>query len=385
MTIPYRWTCVTADVPWSPRDGAQLVSIDGSLFLLGGWNQYAGRRDDLAGDGVGTFESEVCSEVWRSDDDGATWSLVTTAPWSGRHMHGGLVHDGHIWIVGAENGTPDDVWRSPDGVNWELVADTVPWEERGNQLVTVFDGAIWVMGGQAGAAAQTSFVADLKAGKPFTPAPPPLRDVWRTENGKDWEQVTDSVPWAPRGMITGANGGVAVHDGRMWILGGGYVGSGGTTLSSLRYDLDEQPRLAARLYHNDVWSSSNGRDWTRHLADGEAAWAARSYHDTAAWDGRLWVIAGHRGVADRPEEVGTDGNRNDVWYSEDGEHWQELPDTPWSRRHACAVHVHRGALFLAAGNAMTISAEQVELSRRDFTHRVEAPWCPGEVWRLDRA
>eukprot|EP01046_Picozoa_sp_COSAG06_P032010 COSAG06_NODE_3167_length_5740_cov_2.153342_1_plen_41_part_00 len=31
--------------------------------------------------------------------------------------------------------------------------------------------------------------------------------------------VTDSAPWAPRGMITGSNGGVAVHNGRMWILG----------------------------------------------------------------------------------------------------------------------------------------------------------------------
>ena len=67
--------------------------------------------------------------------------------------------------------------------NWELVAATVPWQERGNQMVTVFDGSIWVMGGQAGAAGQTNFLADLKAGKSFPPAPPPLRDVWRTDDG----------------------------------------------------------------------------------------------------------------------------------------------------------------------------------------------------------
>ena len=30
----------------------------------------------------------------------------------------GVVHDGQIWIVGAENGTPDDVWKSKDGVTW---------------------------------------------------------------------------------------------------------------------------------------------------------------------------------------------------------------------------------------------------------------------------
>ena len=59
--------------------------------------------------------------------------------------------------------------------------------------------------------------------------------------------------------------------GRMWILGGGYVGRGGTTLSSLRYDLEQQPRLKTRLFHNDVWSSADGREWTCHLADGNAS------------------------------------------------------------------------------------------------------------------
>ena len=159
MSNTYTWSCVTSEVAWSPRDGAQLVSFHDKLFLLGGWNQYAGDRADLAGAGSGSFESEVCCEVWCSDD-GRSWSLAVTAPWSGRHMHGAVVHDDHIWVIGAENGTPDDVWKSKDGVNWELVAATVPWQERGNQLVTVFDGSIWVMGGQTGAAAQTSFVAD---------------------------------------------------------------------------------------------------------------------------------------------------------------------------------------------------------------------------------
>ena len=90
-------------------------------------------------------------------------------------------------------------------------------------------------------------------------------------------------------------------------------------------------------------------------------------------------------MADHPVELATDGNRNDVWYSADGEHWQELSHTPWSRRHACAVHVHQDALFLAAGSAVTISTEQAELSKHDFTHRVESAWRPGDVWRLDRA
>ena len=269
MTNPYTWTCVTSDVPWLPHDGAPLVSFEGKLFILGGWNQYAEKRPELAGEGAGSFESEVCSEVWCSEDDGASWSLATTAPWSGRHMHGGVVHDGHIWIVGAENATPDDVWKSKDGLNWELVAATVPWQERGNPMITVFDGWIWVMGGQVGAFSQTGFLEDLKAGRPIPPAPPRLRDVWRTQDGVSWKLVTDDAPWAPRGMITGANGGLPVLDSRMWILGGGYIGTGGTMLNSLRFDLEQQPRMKTRTFQSDVWSSADGREWTCHLASGK--------------------------------------------------------------------------------------------------------------------
>ena len=53
MTNAYRWSCVSSEVAWSPRDGAQLVSFQNKLFLLGGWNQYAGERADLAGAGAG--------------------------------------------------------------------------------------------------------------------------------------------------------------------------------------------------------------------------------------------------------------------------------------------------------------------------------------------
>ena len=52
MTHAYGWSCVSSQVAWSPRDGAQLVSFQDKLFLLGGWNQYAGDRVDLAGAGL---------------------------------------------------------------------------------------------------------------------------------------------------------------------------------------------------------------------------------------------------------------------------------------------------------------------------------------------
>ncbi len=39
----------------------------------------------------------------------------------------------------------------------------------------------------------------------------------------------------------------------------------------------------------------------------------------------------------------------DVWYSTDGDHWTELPDTPWIERHAASVFVLNGKLFMTGG------------------------------------
>ena len=45
-------------------------------------------------------------------------------------------------------------------------------------------------------------------------------------------------------------------------------------------------------------------------------------------------------------------NRNDVWYSDDGNNWYEAPATPWRPRHAASVFVFDGALWMVAGNNM---------------------------------
>ena len=57
----------------------------------------------------------------------------------------------------------------------------------------------------------------------------------------------------------------------------------------------------------------------------------------------MWVLEGWNNKG---------GNRNDVWYSGDGVHWYELPDTPWKPRHAASVFVFDNALWMVAGNNM---------------------------------
>ena len=104
-------------------------------------------------------------------------------------------------------------------------------------------------------------------------------------------------------------------------------------------DSSDTPTTPARRYYNDVWSSPDGVRWERHTE--HAPWAARQYHDVAVFDGRMWVLEGYSGA-----------NRNDVWYSEDGTNWYELPGTPWSPRHAASVFAFDEALWVVAGNNM---------------------------------
>ncbi|MFC1526421.1 hypothetical protein ACFL6X_06385 [Candidatus Latescibacterota bacterium] len=297
--------------PFAPRDGAGALAYRDKMWLLGGWNPGDKSHFPL-----------ICSnDVW-SSEDGAGW--VEEKPntfqvkdeelrgdWEGRHTSGYAIHRDRMWIVGGDpiqGHYQGDVWSSADGRGWVCATDQVPWAPRALHHTVAFQGHLWVMGGQTVpqfAGAETRFFGD----------------VWRSVDGAEWEEVgTRGQMWAPRGMI----GGSAVLHDRMWILGGG------------RYDTPDVPD---RAFYNDVWSSADGVHWERHLE--EAPWSPRQYHEVAVWDGKLWVLEGWN-----------QENRNDVWYSEDGDAWHELPDTPWAPRHAASVFVFADSLWMVAGNNM---------------------------------
>jgi hypothetical protein len=308
--LSYRWTPITLEAPFAARDGAGAVVFRDRMWLLGGWNP---------GDRV-HFPRTCNSEVW-SSIDGREWRRdLLQAPWEGRHTAGYALHDGGIWVVGGDpiqGHYQNDVWRSSDGVHWTLVTDRVPWGPRSLHHTVAHAGRLWVMGGQT----MPEFV-------PAGPGERFYNDIWSSADGRDWTRVTESAPWAPRGMI----GGSAVFADRIWLLGGG------------TYDT---PATPTRNFYNDVWSSADGVRWLRHVE--RAPWEPRQYHDVAVFDGRLWVMEGYGFSPGSP----TPGNLNDVWYSADGTNWYELPGTPWPPRHAASLFVHDDALWVVAGNNMT--------------------------------
>lgn len=301
-TPHYKWTCVTLNAPYAPRDGAGIVAMNGRMWMLGGWNP---------GDKV-HFPKICNSEVW-STSDGLDWRLdVPQAPWEGRHTAGYVVHQGRMWIVGGDCNQghyQKDVWSSADGVHWDLVTDSVPWFPRALHHTVAYNGRIWIMGGQTI--------------PPFVEGPELFyNDVWCSTDGASWQRVSEHAPWTPRGMV----GGSAVHNGRMWLLGGG------------TYDT---PQVPVRKFFNEVWSTADGVNWRLDAA--QPAWPPREYHDVAVFDGRMWVLEGGTMA----------GNRKDVWHSPDGVHWQELPDTPWAPRHAAGLVVFNNSLWIIGGNNMT--------------------------------
>lgn len=313
----YVWTLVNAKAAFAPRDGAGALSFRDRMWLLGGWNPAPAQRE---------FFPRICNnEVW-SSPDGVDWTLVkpntfkdrsfdSTADWEGRHTAGYVVFRDKMWIVGGDVNQGHyhaDVWNSEDGRTWKLVNRdrTPPWAPRALHYTVVHDGRIWVIGGQ-------TVPGFAKADEKF------YRDAWSSEDGIEWKAAPIEEPaWPQRGMI----GGAAVFQGKIWILGGGTY---------------ETPQVPTRKFYNDVWSSTDGARWTRHVE--QAPWAARQYHDVAVWDDRLWVLEGYNAAG---------GNRKDVWHSADGVHWHEVPNTPWKPRHAASVFVHRGALWMVAGNNM---------------------------------
>jgi len=321
----YEWVNVTQDAAFPGRDGAGALVFDGKMWLIGGWNP----ADKV----TNPIHSDCNNEVWVSGD-GKEWSLVKpnthlddgfdpTSDWEARHTAGYVVYHDRMWIVGGDpllGHYQYDVWNSVDGRTWNWVnqGQGVPWGPRALHYTVVFHDKIWVMGGQTlpqFAPEEERFYADL----------------WTSTDGVNWSGVVPEGPcWSHRGMI----GGSVVLGDRIWLLGGGVY---------------ETPERSPRQSFNEVWSTGDGIHWECHTDS--APWAARNYHDTAAFGGKLWVMEGC--VLSDPDDPGSRYvNSNDVWYSADGSEWHEVPDTPWAARHAASMFVFQDALWMIAGNHM---------------------------------
>jgi hypothetical protein len=228
----YQWTeIVETDLltpdRWEPRAGLQAVELHNHLFVIAG-------RTPLPPTQQNPFASLIHGDVWVSSDLGNTW--------------------------------------------FELLDDAQSaglWKNRAYFEAVTKGGYIYIMGGQN----FTTFIP----GPPFVLPSEFFKDVWRSKNGVDWEQMTSDAEWAafpekcpaPFGppVSQGRAGLSAVSfKGKLWVLGG----SQGDDTSIVPGGAD------CRDFFNDVWYSQDGSEWH----GGASRWNSRSKGWLALLHGR---------------------------------------------------------------------------------------------------
>ena len=92
---------------------------------------------------------------------------------------------------------------------------------------------------------------------------------------------------------------------------------------------------------NDVWWSADGEAWNRETAN--AGWTERSDHQAVVHNGRLYVLGGHAGIS---------FTRNDeVWWSVDGKNWVSEGTAGWSGRGWHQAVEYQGLLYVLGGRS----------------------------------
>ncbi|MBI3467665.1 MAG: galactose oxidase [Planctomycetes bacterium] len=239
------WQLVAAEAPWKHSDLPMTLSFAGKMWLMGGW--YNGR---LPG-------HSASNEVWWSTN-GAHWQQATAAAaWSPR-LAGALVEfKGRMWLLGGtenyyfgdQTSLKNDVWHSSDGQQWTLATANAGWSPRAYHQAAVLNDTIYVFGGG-------NYAPDYHA----------KNDVWCSQDGVHWTEVTGAAPWHPRLWFSSV-----VYRDRIWVLGG----------------WSNNPSQN----WGDVWYTQDGQDWRQLKSN--LIWKARHEHSAFVFQDKVWIAGGH--------------------------------------------------------------------------------------------
>jgi hypothetical protein len=256
------------------------------------------------------FALILISFTIRAQDSKPQWIRETAnAAWQSRDSQGEVVYKNQLWILGgwftSQAAPPRDVWSSSNGKDWKQVTASAPWRHSDLPMTISFRKKMWMMGGW--------FNGRL-------PGHSASNEVWSSRDGARWVQETSSAQWSPRTAAA-----IVEFKGKMWLLGG-----------TENYYFGDQTSLK-----NDVWSSSDGKNW--ELVTASAPWSPRAYHQAVVLNGKIYVLGGGNYV---PQYVAY----NDVWSSADGVNWQlETAAAPWHTRIWFSSVVYRNRIWILGG------------------------------------
>lgn len=291
-TTPLSYGLVTDNAPFGNRRGHQVVSFNGSLWMICG-------RDT----------SEYGTRLVYNSPDGTNWSLVNTnaaaqpfyvqtsdAPFFTRNGHQVVVFNNHMWMIGGYRGYSDgtwtnDVWYTADGTNWTLATAAAGFSGRMDHQVVVYNNKMWVIGGYENF---DGFFNGYHG------------DVWSSSDGTNWTQATASAAFGPRTTTA------MVYNNKMWVIAGNTGGS----------------------YYHDVWSSTNGVDWT--CVSSATPFSIRNT-PVVTYNNKMMAFGGYG-----PDIV------SDVWSTADGITWSQETTMPTARGEH-TVTLFNNSLWIVGG------------------------------------
>ena len=217
----------------SERRGHSVTEFNGDLFLIGGAD-----NDD-----------NDLEEVWVSND-GVFWTLGSDLlPFGGVSFHSTVAYNGQLYLI-TDDYEDDEgtqmmaVYRSDDGFNWNLIATNV-FPIRTAAETVVFNNKIYLIGGTN----DTNF----------------LNDIWTTEDGITWTEVTPTGAFVDPIVFHSLN----TYDNALWLIGGWSI---------------------TNQYNNHIWYSQDGINWITY--DGEIPFDGLYAHDALVYGDELWIFGG---------------------------------------------------------------------------------------------
>ncbi|MFL6548209.1 MAG: hypothetical protein ACJ8OJ_05905 [Povalibacter sp.] len=336
------WQQATAAAPFAKREQHELIAFAGRLWVIGGYSSGVMYEDVWSSQDGATWTEETSTgefgprfahtvvadsqRMWliagsdayqsaqndvRSTLDGKTWTERTRrAEFLPRNNAGAAVWNEQLWMIGPGD---NDVWSSATGEKWSKnsLAAVIPrkypaaavgyknrlWvltEER--RLWSSEDGFDWteevselpgfstVFGASGAQLLVFSNRLILIGGLQYS-APKYLREIWQSEDGRNWSKLVDAVPFTPDAISQAIE-----FDGKLWVVGG----------------------TSADPYASEVWSSADAVNWTR-VTD-KPAFAPRAAVRLVVYNGKLCAVGG----------ISPSMDHSDVWESRDGITWNQV-------------------------------------------------------------
>lgn len=193
----------------------------------------------------------------------------------------------------------------------------------------------------------------------------PLYDCWVSDDAERWEKIATDLPFGRKvlGSVAGFKDGLIAQDiDQMWAsksgcdwrpLGSPLFGQryGGSLIEFrgrllyvggamvVEHSGEHYSGLAGR---SEVLASDDGANW-QVLTDAPG-WKPRMWPAVASDGQRLWMFGGY--------DNGGNANLGGLWVSEDGAHWRRamVGTTRPSKRHAASMFSTKEGLLVAAGN-----------------------------------